>query len=1037
MERALTPLQQAYLLGRSEHVPLGGVAMQLFREYRGQVDGDRLRARLLGLVERHECLRLRIDTQKLVQTISPVPELNFEEVDLRSSTRSAALQKIEGLRDGFAHEQCDLAFSPWKVVLFLLPPPANGEPDSDTEVVFVRFDAQCVDGQALSLLLVELFGADEGRVMPASPTVEVRAPGKEVDSATRERDAAYWADKLGRVDGAPRLPWQKPLESIKVARYERKTLCVSRERLSKLTRVGARGVLFRNSTLSALIMEVLSCWLSDGSLTVAVPVAPPMDGPLANRSSFIAVTWDSTAGTLTDRAKTLQQDVLEGLEHLSFSGVDLTRQLVNAHGDWPALPVVITNGLSWPRLGKDSPVRLHTGLSQTPQVALDVRLGLSPAGDLVIDMDFAREALPGAVVSAMLAALDRAIVLVCERGELEFQRREVLDLGHYWGNACTSECPGLDYLQRIADHLFVGQNERTALICDGARMSYAELGVAVAKAMASLAAAGVEQGDVVALYLPRSPEHMVLSLACALRGAVWVPIDASTPPARLAYLLENCQPKLVVTPGAQGHQQPVPGFQSATVGSLLSGERPADPLALTPPLQALSLSEAAAYYLYTSGTTGKPKCVVLSNRSTGNVLARTNARWGVTQEDVFISVTPMHHDMSVVELFGCFSAGATLVVPGRGEDRDAVRWNQLVAEHGVTIWTSVPAIFEMLLSCRRGDSLRSLRLVSQGGDYVKPAVIAELRRTAPEVRLFSIGGPTETTIWSIWHEIGPEDVDVIPYGLPVHDNQYYILNERGEHCPVGVVGRIYTAGVNVARGYLDHGTLIQQDFVTIEDEHGKPVRAFRTGDRGRYRADGLIVFAGRVDGYVKVRGVRVSLPDIEKEISKHPAVQQLIVVAYGAEVQGETAIGVLYVPRPEQDLSAAALRDFARQQLPGSHVPSRLLKLEQMPLSANGKPDRRRGRELLLALNQSDSAGESANKLEQSLLEIYRGVLGKPAHSELTSATDFMSVGLLPSHLKAISTRIRQELGVALSPQQLLRCRNANQVQQLFQAQKA
>ncbi len=265
-----------------------------------------------------------------------------------------------------------------------------------------------------------------------------------------------------------------------------------------------------------------------------------------------------------------------------------------------------------------------------------------------------------------------------------------------------------------------------------------------------------------------------------------------------------------------------------------------------PPLQELSSSPEAAYYLYTSGTTGKPKCVVLSNRSTDNVIGSTNAEWEITSGDIFISASPLHHDMSVYEVFGCLTAGGTLVQPAEGEEKDAVRWNQLIDAHGVTIWSSVPTIFEMLLSCRQEPELANLRLINQGGDYLKPAVIAEVRRSNPAIRLSSIGGPTETTIWSIWHRICSEDTGNIPYGRPLPANRYFVLNEKGEHCPVGVVGRIHSSGVNTALGYLEDGELRQHDFVMIRDEHGEPVRAFRSGDRGRYRRDGLILFDSRV-----------------------------------------------------------------------------------------------------------------------------------------------------------------------------------------------
>ncbi|WP_407866748.1 amino acid adenylation domain-containing protein [Phyllobacterium phragmitis] len=1031
MKRALTPLQQAYLLGRSEHLPLGGVAMQEFREYRGRIDLAALPKRLLDLVRRHESLRTRIDVRQLVQTVSTEPIVNLETVDLSDLPRAEALRRIDALREDHAHQQLDLDRSPWLVTAFRLPEPDASDPGGDTAVVFLLFDALILDGRAIASLIVELFG---GEISP----VEGNAPAPLAATQTasrRSRDAAYWAGKLQFFEGAPQLPWKKPLESIKTSRYERQSLVIGRESVTKISRIGARQHLFKNTTLTAVVLEALSRWLNEGALCVGVPVAPEAGGPFANRSTFIAVNWDIRQGSFADRARALQGDILEGLEHLSFSGIDINRLLMNTHPGGPVLPIVITNGLSWPILGKENSVRLHGGLTQTPQVAMDFRFSADGEGNLVLDIDYAREALDCSVIGEILAAIDRLAAAICAAGTLEFSALDILDYGHYRLNGAENDFSSCGFLKRIAGNLFDAPRDKDALVHGSSHISYAALGDRVGRVMASLVARGIGKGSVVAICLPRGPEHTAATLACAFLGAVWVPIDAASPTDRLLHLLDNCRPDLVIS------SETLKRFETVTPEALLSGEAPADPRALALPLDELSSSEDAAYYLYTSGTTGKPKCVILANKATANVIGRTIEEWGVTDRDVFISVTPLHHDMSVFDVFGCLTAGGTLVLPTREEEKDAIRWNRLVADHGVTLWCSVPAILEMLLSCRRGDELKSLRLVAQGGDYIKPVVIAELRRLAPQIRLISLGGPTETTIWSIWHEIGPDDVDLIPYGRPLPANRYFVLNDLGEHCPAGVVGRIHTAGVNVALGYLENGVLTQHDFVTIADEKGVPVRAFRTGDRGRYRPDGNILFAGRLQGYVKVRGVRVSLPDIENELAKHPSIRQVLVVDYGAEQRGEAAIGALYVAEPHSELSAAELRGFARRHLPESHVPTRFVAVDELPLSANGKPDRRHARQMLISGSDGAihagkvAAPVPAKRKAGRVLDIYLGVLGKAGNAAMDESTDFMAIGLLPSHLKKISTRIRDEFGIELTPQQLVRCRNAGQVEQLIPAE--
>ena len=1007
-QQPLSALQQAYLLGRGTQVPLGGVAMQEFREYHGRIAPALLRSRLAAMVQRHASLRTRIDAHNLVSCVSEEARVNLHEVDLTTLSLAAALTHIDERREAYAHGIFELDRSPWDVTVFHLP--------DGLLTVFVRLDALILDGRSIAALLVELF---DGVVDDESVGELASVPTDLAEQ--RKVDAVYWKTKLAAVSGVPRLPWRVPLDQVRASRYERQSRQVPMAQFKAFCKLGARQRLFKNSALMALVLEVLSHWVEEGGLCVAVPVAPQTGGAFANRSSFIAINRCDAPSTFAERAAKLQVDVLEGLQHLAFSGVDLARLLFESHGPGPVLPVVITNGFSWPVSAADSPMRPQGGLTQTPQVAMDIRFSANAEGSLVLDIDYAREVLDPALIRDILDALEKAIHQVATTGVFAVDAAAMIDTHHYRLNSPATEACQEGFLAHIARHIFNPANQRIALISGERQISYAELGEGVSRVIAALRARGIAQGHVVAICLPRSPEHTLVTLACALTGVIWVPIDASAPGERRAYLLDNCRPDLVVVSHGEGGAHP-----QATPDELLAG-----PAACPPTLDDRSLSEAPAYYLYTSGTTGKPKCVVLCNRATANVIGSTLAHWGVQETDVFMSVTPLHHDMSVFDVFGCLTAGATLVLPGAGEEKDAVRWNQLIARHHVTLWCSVPAILEMLLSCRGTHGLDSLRLIAQGGDYIKPGVIAELRALLPSARLVSLGGPTETTIWSIWHDIGPQDQAHIPYGRPLPGNRYFVLAPQGCHCPAGVVGRIHTAGVNLALGYLENGELAQSEFITVTDEHGQPVRAFRTGDCGRYRRDGTLLFDSRVNGYVKVRGVRVSLPDIEIELIKHPGVRHVLVVDYGEQREGEVSIGALYVAAADAaPLTATALRHFAGEHLPQSHVPTRFLNVDALPLSQNGKPDRQRARSLLLEPLEDELQAASAPP--NKVLAIYLSVLGRVPDDAADAAVDFISLGLRPQHLKAIAARFQEELSVVLSPGQLLRCRNAQDVEHLL-----
>ncbi len=991
---SLGALQQAYLLGRGDTVALGGVAMQEFREYRGTLCPQDLRDRLAGLIADIPALRTVIDVDRLTQRIDPVGRVNLQEVDLRDMTLAAALARIDDQREGYAHRIFPSGMSPWDVTLFLLPDGA------DHVVAFLRVDALIMDGRSIAAFAEALFGGAD--LPPAAPVIT--APGD------RRADAAYWAGRLAQVDAPVRLPWRVAPEQITRTRFARQQLCLPKALFGALRKRGAARGLFVNTTLTALALEVLAHWVEDGQICAGIPIAPESGAGFANKSSFIAALWSSSPGDLATRAAALQADIFEGLQHLAFSGVDIARHLYERHGTAPVLPVVVTNCLSWPAAGQG--MRLHGGLTQTPQIAMDIRFSRNAAGDLLIDVDYATQAIAPQMVRDYLAALDRAAQQIASGDDFALCN---VGIGHQPGPASPPH-EGR-FLEQIARNLTGDAADRTAIIMAGERVSYGDLGQQVRRHMAALRGRGLRPGSVVAICLPRGIAHTALVLACAFSGIVWAPIDASSPPERLAYLLANCHPDLVV--GADGI---APQDLVAAPAAL-----PLDELA------QLSHSDRPAYMLYTSGTTGQPKCVVLSNRATANVIGCTQDHWQVTRDDVFASVTPLHHDMSVYDVLGSLAAGATLVLVPPDADKDAITWARLVAQHGVTIWCSVPSILEMLLACATDGQLDSLRLVAQGGDYIKPAAIAALRHALPEARLVSLGGPTETTIWSIWHDI--EDSDLaqppdhgdapVPYGRAIAGNQYLLLDDAGRIVPVGVRGRMHVAGVNLALGYLENGEVAQSDFTTVTLPDGRVLRAFRTGDCGRYRPDGSIMFAGRVNGYVKIRGVRVSLPDVENVIVGHDAVARAIVVDFAGQAGAE--LGVLYVAGDARCVDVADLRRHAQARLPASHVPSRFVAVDALPLARTGKPDRKAARAAL--------AGQGAVVPDQvqRVGRIYADILQPGAETPIAPDADLVAAGLRQRHLRALGAALKADFGFDPGPAALMRCRDVSQVVQMLQ----
>lgn len=1029
METPLTPLQQAYLLGRSEQWPLGGVAMHDFREYRGNMpDLNRLKQRLTQLVQHYAALRTVIDVRSMTQQVRDAVVVNLDVHDLRLPDATEREHKLAHLRQLFAQMCHDPAKPLWQLAVIQLPTQQDEKDNAFDALLLTSFDALILDGPGIATLIARLF--DDAPLQPVHP-----APTRKAMSATqREADQAWWQPILQAMTTPPALPWKIALKNVKRARFRSTSLLISRTQLKKLSRLGSAQSLLRNSTLSALILDTLAYWTSDGEICVGVPVAfPAENGELKNDASFVAVRYTRHGGELAQRAMAFQDALLGSLDHLAFSGVDIARALGQQSQGNPTLPVILTNCLSWETLKADAPMRYVNGLTTTPQIAIDLRLMLDEEKNLLLRVDYVEEVLASDQIEAMLAALKKRIDILCAGETLDCAPERFIDTTHYRFNSSEAAMDAEPWLAELANNLLFAPPARTALKCGDESWSYAELGDQVRTLLAALQQRGLKAGNVLAICLPRTPHHIMLTMACALSGIICVPIDVNSPPDRLRYLLDNCQPDGIV------HQGDLACEQSMTITELLQAERNAAQLPDISSLQARSLSQEASYYLYTSGTTGKPKCVVLNCRATANVLTQTRRRWEVTADDVFISVTPLHHDMSMFDLFGALCSAATLVLPAQHQEKDAISWNQLVERHRVSLWCSVPAILEMLLSCKTANSLQSLRLVAQGGDYIKPDTVQTLWRLRPDITLFSLGGPTETTIWSIWHAIVPEDKPAVPYGQPLAGNRYFICHSDGAHCPAGVTGRIHTSGVNLASGYLQDGTLIQHDFVAVTTPQGETLRAFRTGDEGYFRADGNILFASRINGYVKIRGVRVSLPEVEEVLKAHPAISDAVVVDYPAHDGNEANLGAVYLTQHGAPLSLVELRAHALTALICTHIPTRFIHLTALPLSANGKVDRHSIRAQLSekaqapALNACAAPTAGAPPAEYGqILAIYSQAIGTATQPEWSEDTPFITLGLKLPHLREVVVQLNSAYGSKLTVTTLIGCKNARQVAALL-----
>jgi amino acid adenylation domain-containing protein len=457
---------------------------------------------------------------------------------------------------------------------------------------------------------------------------------------------------------------------------------------------------------------------------------------------------------------------------------------------------------------------------------------------------------------------------------------------------------------------------------------------------------------------------------------------------------------------------------------VLDGARGHEPLA---PLQAPS---DLAYVIYTSGSTGEPKGVMIEHRSAANTVLDMNRRFGIGPDDRVLALSNLSFDLSVYDVFGLLAAGGALVLPEPGALRDPERWVELIRRHHVTVWDSVPQLMQMLVDSRPGRPLAaecpSLRIAFLSGDWIPLG----LPRSLDGIEAISLGGATEASIWSIFYRIDRLDPAwrSVPYGYPLANQRWFVLDESLEDQPDWVAGHLYIGGLGLARGYWGDADKTRASFIT---HPATGERLYRTGDLGRYMGDATIEFLGRQDAQIKLQGYRVELGEIEHGARAHPDVDECCVAVREVRPDGRAASGqrrgvehrflVAYVvPRPGRRPTEQGLRAHLRATLPDYMVPARLVLLERLPLSANGKVDRAALPEVETETPGARALAEEATPTERAVTALWAKVLGLPVE-RIPPHMNFFDLGGNSLLLVTVSNELRQELHRAVPLGQLFR----------------
>jgi amino acid adenylation domain-containing protein/FkbH-like protein len=970
----------------------GSVAyhIPLVAQLQGNLNTEALSAALQELMQRHEVLRSVVDTVagEPVQGVAADAQLHLRHSnleDLALDLRQEMLDRI--IRDEIA-TSFDLTRGPLiRATLLRL--------EVCSHVLVIVMHHLVSDGWSIGVFIRELSALYEAHLMrrpSALPQLPIqygdyaRWQTKALSGAVIERQLAYWKAHLSGAPELLELPTDRPRPIRQSHKGGSRRFNLEAPLTRDLAALCRRFNLTLPMALHTAWSVVLSRLSGQDDIVLGVPVANRRRAEVEGLIGFFV-------NTLAIRVRPAEELPLDALL------LQVRSALLQgyAHQDVPFERVVevlqparstshsaIFQGMFVFQNAPREPMQL-AGLTiaevEPPNdtAKFDLTLTLQPSGEqLTGSLNYAVDLFEPDTVDRWVGHFQQVL-----REMVRDPGQRLAELRMMEGTEQRRVAEVFNQTQGVLEHelihrLFERQVELAshapAVIFGERSLSFAELNDKANQLAHYLRERGVGPDALVAVCFERGLEMMIAIFGVLKAGGAYVPLDASNPPERLAHVLDDARPKVLLTVSALVSGLPASAAEVVALDSDWSAIS-VHPTG-NPDPRALGLTPRhLAYVIYTSGSTGKPKGVMIEHRNIANYSLHALRQFDIAGGGGSLLSTSIGFDLALTGLYPTLLAGRPVRICRE--------------EHGM------PALVEEVHRCSNLSPLKltpsHLKLLEQslrdgrlegrvqtlvlGGEPLPSTVVSLWKEHSPKTRVFNHYGPTETTVGCAVNEIVDLGVGVVPIGRPISNTQIYILDHRRRVVPIGVVGELYIGGAGVARGYLNRPELTAERFISDPFNSDSGARLYKTGDLGRWRADGVIEFLGRNDHQVKIRGFRIELGEIEAQLSKLGDVREAVVIAR-EDSSGEKRLVAYVVWQSEAEMSVEALRTHLKASLPEYMVPSAFVRLERMPLTPNGKLDRRALPAPELGAYASREYQPPQGELEEIVAGIWQTLLG-------------------------------------------------------------
>ncbi|MEV8094423.1 amino acid adenylation domain-containing protein [Kitasatospora sp. NPDC085879] len=988
-------------------------------DWPGVLDTGALASALGDLVERHEALRTRYtaDGDGPGQLVDPPAAVPVRTVDLTALPAAEAEHELDRTVRAEADAPFDLEHGPvLRATAVLLP-------DGSARVVIAQHHINS-DGWSVDVLLGELWQAYRARAAGRAP--EFSAPpgryrefaawqqGRE-ESGAVAADLAWWQAELGGGVEPLELPVDRPRAAGRGrGAVLRRTL--PGELVTALEALGrSTGSTLFMTTLAGF-QALLHRWTGSPRVPVGVPVSGRSRPEFEATAGFFLNTLLLQADFSADRPFTellgeVRARVLGAFEHQEAPFERLVEEFAPGRGGRSPLTPVLFAFNAHPAGGEPGRLRARTAEVDTSGARAELCVVLeagAAGGGLRIAYEYDRGLFEEATVERLHGHLCRLLAGAAADPALPVSRLPLLteaeerQLGAW--NATGMPLPADITVADLVAEQAARTPEAVALVAAGEQVGYRELDARANRLAHRLIGLGVRPGDRVGVLLDRSPALVVALLAVLRAGGAYVPLDPSYPADRLGYVLADAEvPVLIGTAELAARLEgPVPVLVEPGEDGEFADTAPRVRRAPADP----------AYVLYTSGSTGQPKGVVNTHAGLLNHTLWLRDAFAIDGRDRVLQKTPIGFDVSLWELLVPLTAGAALVLAAPDGHRDPRYLAQVVAEERITVVHFVPSMLQVFLDGADPEALRGVRQILCSGETLPGELVRRCRAAGITAPIDNLYGPTEAAVHVTRWTCTPEDSAGVPIGHPVANTALHVLDAYGSPVPVGRPGELFLGGVQVAAGYWGRPDLTEERFLPDPFSADPASRLYRTGDLVRRRPDGALEHLGRLDHQVKLRGLRIELGEIEAVLTSHPAVAEAVVLLR-EDTPGEPRLVGYWVPAPDGpgEPAEAEVRAHLARLLPGYMVPAALVAVGAMPLSANGKTDRK-----ALAAAPAPAARTAGyeaprDEVEETLAALYGELLGR---ERVGIRDDFFDLGghsLLATRLAA---RIRRDFGVDL-----------------------